>query len=144
MGWMKKIRLKLGLKLETMLVESGFGLSGGLVDAEGYPLPDVEKIFEIRSARNELAMLKTDHYEIMKKIEQGLEICFVDTEVEEITSEIEKQTSENNTEQKEEKEESIPKIPPKVGFCKVNQVQFGSPAEAAGMKVGDLVCQYGY
>mmetsp|Transcript_110243 Transcript_110243/g.164981 ORF Transcript_110243/g.164981 Transcript_110243/m.164981 type:complete len:127 (-) Transcript_110243:115-495(-) len=29
-------------------------------------------------------------------------------------------------------------------FCKVNQVQFGSPAEAAGLKTGDLICQFGY
>lgn len=42
-------------EIEKMLTESGFGLSGGLIDDEGYPLSDVEKIFEIRSARGELA-----------------------------------------------------------------------------------------
>lgn len=42
-------------EIEGYLKESGFGLSGGLVDDEGYPLPDVDKIFEIRGLRNELA-----------------------------------------------------------------------------------------
>ena len=44
-------------EIETMLSETGFGLHGGLIDDEGYPISDVDKIFEIRSARNELASM---------------------------------------------------------------------------------------
>lgn len=56
-GWIKeKDEMENRIEeLETMLHTSGFGLSGGLIDDEGYPLNDVDKIFEIRSARGELA-----------------------------------------------------------------------------------------
>lgn len=37
------------------LINSGFGFNGGLVDNEGYPIGDIEKIIEVRSARNKLA-----------------------------------------------------------------------------------------
>ena len=41
--------------LENELHESGFGMSGGLVDDEGFPLSDVEKIWDVRTARNQIA-----------------------------------------------------------------------------------------
>ena len=42
-------------ELMQALEESGFGLSGGLVDDEGFPISDVPKIIEVRLARKELA-----------------------------------------------------------------------------------------
>lgn len=90
----------------------------------------------------------------MKKIEQGLEQCFteveeddddVENEVDKLSSDLNNQTlteeeieiQSNNQENKKEK----PNLQP---FCKVNQVQFGSPAEIAGLKTGDLICTFGY
>ena len=42
-------------ELMQALEESGFGLSGGLVDEDGFPISDVPKIIEVRLARKELA-----------------------------------------------------------------------------------------
>lgn len=55
----------------SYLHSTGLGLSGGLIDAEGYPISDTEKIISVRTARNKLAMLKTDCSELTKKIEKG-------------------------------------------------------------------------
>lgn len=42
-------------KTKKWLYNSGYGLSGGLIDDEGYPISDIEKIMDVRSARNKLA-----------------------------------------------------------------------------------------
>lgn len=42
-------------ELVEYLNSSGFGLSGNLVDKDGFPLSDVEKILSIRNARNKFA-----------------------------------------------------------------------------------------
>jgi len=47
------------------------GLKGGLVDSEGFPRADLD-IISIRSARNRLAHLNTDHMEVMRIIESRL------------------------------------------------------------------------
>eukprot|EP01121_Diplochlamys_sp_Union-15-3_P006390 TRINITY_DN1688_c0_g1_i1.p1 TRINITY_DN1688_c0_g1~~TRINITY_DN1688_c0_g1_i1.p1 ORF type:complete len:100 (+),score=26.70 TRINITY_DN1688_c0_g1_i1:60-359(+) len=48
------------------------GLKGGLVDKEGFPIADVQKILSVRESRNLLQKKQTDHLELMKKIEEGL------------------------------------------------------------------------
>lgn len=47
------------------------GLHGGLVDSEGFPRADVD-IHRIRTTRQRLACLNTDHQALMKVIEAGL------------------------------------------------------------------------
>ena len=56
-AWIQE-REQIEVRIESItksLVDSGFGLTGGLIDSEGFPIPEVEKIFEIRAARNQLA-----------------------------------------------------------------------------------------
>lgn len=44
------------------------GISGNLVDSEGFPRADIDLI-EIRKLRNRLACMQTDHMGLMKQIE---------------------------------------------------------------------------
>lgn len=93
---------------------------------------------------NDQIGLKNDHTDIMKKIEQGLELCFTDDEVDELSNEINKHSLESD-DTKEQEQNNLEKQTNKLEHLgKVNQVQFGSPAEAAGLKTGDLICQFGY
>ncbi len=55
-----------------MLRESGFGLKGGLVDKQGFPIEDTEKLISVRQQRNRLAILQTDLKKITKEIEEGV------------------------------------------------------------------------
>ena len=41
------------------------GLSGNLIDEEGFPRSDID-LFEIRKLRNRYACLQTDHQAVMK------------------------------------------------------------------------------
>ncbi|GMI07178.1 hypothetical protein TrVE_jg8367 [Triparma verrucosa] len=47
------------------------GVSGSLVDSEGFPLPNIDA-YRVRSLRNRLAIIRTDHKTLMKKLEQAL------------------------------------------------------------------------
>jgi len=139
--------------LEKELEDSGFGMHGGLIDEEGYPLPDVEKIWDVRNARNQIAMLRNDHTDLMKKIENNLEHCFADdaesstvenkdSDTKEIAEKMEKQTLAEGEDQDESSKTG--QNDQKIAFCRVNMVQFGSPAEAAGLRAGDRVVSFGY
>ncbi|GMH48131.1 hypothetical protein TrLO_g14264 [Triparma laevis f. longispina] len=63
------------------------GVSGSLVDSEGFPFPNVDA-YRVRSLRNRLAIIKTDHKTLMKKLEQALLLAAdsSDKSSEEITS----------------------------------------------------------
>merc|ERR1711916_70955 len=50
----------------------GVALSGGLVDKEGFPIADTEKVIAVREKRNRLAVLKTDIKQLDKDISDGL------------------------------------------------------------------------
>ena len=47
------------------------GVDTPLVDAEGYPRADID-VYRARTLRGRLAVIRTDHKNIMKRIEQGL------------------------------------------------------------------------
>ena len=46
------------------------GVSGPLVDDEGFPRGDID-LYAVRQARNKYVCAQTDHIEIMRKIEQA-------------------------------------------------------------------------
>ena len=51
--------------------EPSAGVKSPLVDAEGYPRSDID-IMNVRSKRNRLAIINTDHMALMKDIEKEL------------------------------------------------------------------------
>ena len=79
----KKLDLKRqSLELEAQVIvdeltakpeEGGLpmGIDTPLVDPDGYPRADID-VYRARSLRKRLAEIRTDHKEIMKKIESGL------------------------------------------------------------------------
>ncbi len=56
---------------EFLTQEGGPGLTGGLIDSEGFPIDGID-IISIRVMRNRRACLKTDLNAIMLKIEKDL------------------------------------------------------------------------
>lgn len=47
------------------------GLSGNLIDEEGFPRADVD-LYQVRDARNKIARYQNDHRAVMKEIEKAL------------------------------------------------------------------------
>eukprot|EP00762_Andalucia_godoyi_P002825 ANDGO_04514.mRNA.1 26S proteasome non-ATPase regulatory subunit 9 len=59
------------LEAEIHALQSESAAIGSLVDSDGFPRSDID-IPAHRTRRNKLAMLKTDHSELMKRIEDAL------------------------------------------------------------------------
>merc|ERR1712045_300410 len=104
------------------------GMNGPLIDNEGYPRNDID-IVKVRTARQKIICLSNDHKAIMKKISDALE-C--------IHQQNSNGNSNTNEEAMGEEAEEIPKT-----FAKIDLVSEGSPAHDAGMKVGDLILEFG-
>ncbi|KAL3909161.1 MAG: hypothetical protein SGPRY_009526, partial [Prymnesium sp.] len=56
---------------EALAAENMGGVSGPLVDAQGFPRADVD-VHQTRNLRHQLACLNTDHRRLMTQIEQGM------------------------------------------------------------------------
>jgi len=60
------------MEISSYLTGPGMpGVKGKLVDEQGFPRSDLD-IVSIRTARNRLACLNTDHCEVMQRIEKRL------------------------------------------------------------------------
>ena len=123
------------------------GLSGNLIDAEGFPRADLD-LFEIRKMRNRLACLQTDHTTLMKQIEQGLYRLHTDhymnmeeaKQGEPIQQKMEMISTSSDAGKKTE-QQLIPEV--KIPFAWISDVIADSPADNAGLKVGDAIYKFG-
>ncbi|XP_077376643.1 26S proteasome non-ATPase regulatory subunit 9 [Festucalex cinctus] len=114
-----------------VLEDQGVGLNGPLVDAEGYPRADVN-LYQIRTARHNISCLQNDHKAIMVEIEAALHRLHAREKA---------KRQHDQTEALEEAMEYQETLPP--AFARVDAVSQGSPASAAGLKVGDEVIVFG-
>mmetsp|Transcript_12184 Transcript_12184/g.18471 ORF Transcript_12184/g.18471 Transcript_12184/m.18471 type:complete len:220 (-) Transcript_12184:267-926(-) len=137
----KKDALEAEIKsLHDYLTEDGMpGISGSLIDEEGFPRGDLD-LYAIRKARNRFACAQTDHMEVMKQIEQALSSIHA-TSCVSVPRE-----SPNKTEEITESEGDAANLQaelPSPPFALIDEVAEGSPAEAAGLRVGDLLSSFG-
>ncbi|KAJ0067743.1 hypothetical protein NL108_010059, partial [Boleophthalmus pectinirostris] len=107
----------------------GVGVEGPLVDAEGYPRADVN-LYQIRTARHQIACLQNDHKALMAEIEEALHKLHA--------QEKEKRGSGPAHDDPMEQEPSLPGA-----FARVDTVTAGSPAHTAGLRVGDELVEFG-
>ncbi|XP_024130377.1 26S proteasome non-ATPase regulatory subunit 9 [Oryzias melastigma] len=114
-----------------VLEDQGVGIEGPLVDAEGYPRADVN-LYQIRTARHNISCLQNDHKAIMAEIEEALHKLHACEKA---------KRDQNQAETSEEPMEQEVTLPPP--FARVDTVTEGSPASAAGLRVGDEVIEFG-
>lgn len=109
------------------------GLSGGLIDEEGFPIADVGKIIDVRTARHNLACKQNDHIAIMKEIEEGLYALHQNYKLREKPT----STTKKETPKREEK------APLKKPFAIVAEVTQDSPSSKSGLQKDDLIIEFG-
>jgi len=128
-------------------LQKGKGLTGGLVDNEGFPVGDYGEIVEVRASRNKLSMLQTDHKDVMKQIEQML------VSYHSLLAQVK---ADSNTTTSTTPSSSIASVAPSTAasssspsseqcapLCSIGAVSESSPSESAGLKVGDLILKFG-
>ncbi|XP_072289246.1 26S proteasome non-ATPase regulatory subunit 9 isoform X2 [Eucyclogobius newberryi] len=125
----KKDEMEEQIKAYYDVLEDGVGIEGPLVDAEGFPRADVN-LYQIRTARHQIACLQNDHKAIMTEIEEALHKLHA--------QEKEKRGSGAAHDDPMEEEPSLP-----TAFARVDGVTAGSPAQTAGLRVGDEVIEFG-
>ncbi|CAE7563083.1 PSMD9 [Symbiodinium natans] len=141
----EKNRLEAEIKtLYEYLTEDGMpGISGPLVDDEGFPRGDID-LYAVRQARNKYVCAQTDHIEVMKKIEQAITALHAGAKVH-VPRSAPAAPTEGPPEDEPmgENQNVLVQVKLAAPFAEIDEVSAGSPAEAAGLRVGDLVCRFG-
>jgi len=125
--------------LDLWFETSKFGRHGALVDAEGFPFPEVEAIIETRQKRNRYSCLQNDHLSVMQRIETLLATQAAPASSSESGST--RTPMSNGGDAPHSNGASAPSIP--VAFAVIDIVSPSSPASEAGLLVNDRVVRFG-
>jgi 26S proteasome non-ATPase regulatory subunit 9 len=120
--------------IKFLKTPGNFGLSGGLIDEEGFPISDVGKIIEVRTARHELVCKQNDHVDLMKQIEEGLHALHEKYKL---------NGKPSSTSTKRESRTQSQEQPMKKPFALVAEVTSGSPSDRSGLLKDDLIVAFG-
>eukprot|EP01047_Picozoa_sp_COSAG01_P073760 COSAG01_NODE_12118_length_1798_cov_2.425544_2_plen_247_part_00 len=74
----KSIEEEIGALVEVLTAPGGPGLKGNLKDSEGFPRADID-VHLVLTQRNKVACLQTDHQTLMRRIELLMPAAFGDT-----------------------------------------------------------------
>ena len=135
----KKDEIEKDIKIwyDVLKTQGNVGMEEPLVDKEGYPRNDIDLV-QVRKARHNIICLQNDHKAIMQRIEKGLEEYHAQVAA--------MDTSEQTTSTKppaatvEQKLSSSVSLEP---FAAVDLISRTSPAETAGLKIGDALLKFG-
>ncbi|KAI1756527.1 hypothetical protein F4782DRAFT_269465 [Xylaria castorea] len=134
----KKDNMEAELKaLGGILDSHGVNMETSLLTRDGFPRADID-VAQIRTTRSRIIYLKNDYKDLMNAIEKHLHEHFAS--LQDIGDAASNPTSTN---QATMMGDSIPETL-EAPFAKVNSVVANSPAEAAGLKAGDEIRNFGY
>lgn len=128
--------------IARLTAAGGPGITGGLVDAEGFPRSDID-IPNVLAQRRRLSELRNDHKDVTNKIDKNLEILHSAK-----LSRNEQSTTRSDTtgpshigsSQSEPMEEDhVTKLP----FAMIDEITDGSPASVDGLQLGDEIVKFG-
>ena len=114
------------------------GVTGKLVDAQGFPIPDID-LHQVAIHRKRLAEIRTDHTRLTNDLAEAL------AELHSGAAPAPRATPKAPTATAVREGAEQPGGVVKWGgpFALVTDVAEGSPAAAAGLKVGDQICELG-
>lgn len=131
----RKDNLEAELKaLGSVLDTHGVTMQTGLTTLDGFPRSDID-VAQVRVTRARIIALRNDWKDIMDKIEKGLHEHHANIQASEALK--------TSTEQSQPSTEERPSTEPETPFAKVNSIEPGSPANEAGLKVGDKIRRFG-
>ncbi|KEP67506.1 UNVERIFIED_CONTAM: proteasome (prosome, macropain) 26S subunit, non-ATPase, 9, putative [Hammondia hammondi] len=129
--------------LADYLTQPGMpGLTGGLLDDEGFPRADID-IYAIRGARNRLAILKTDYKEVRSQIEKELFALHAQGPVAVARRGCVRTGDALNAASVSTDSNTALKENPFIPFAKISELHENSPASKAGLRLDDLILQFG-
>ncbi|XP_021276763.1 26S proteasome non-ATPase regulatory subunit 9 isoform X1 [Herrania umbratica] len=131
--------------IEQLCQPGGPGLSGNLVDSEGFPRADIN-IPVVRAQRNRLAELKNDHKEITEKISVNIQVLhssrLTSTPKDSVVSASASASLENLVLRDSLSANDVDMIS-SVPFAMVDEIADASPAAEDGLQLGDQIVKFG-
>ncbi|EEC84585.1 hypothetical protein OsI_31394 [Oryza sativa Indica Group] len=129
--------------IAALSVPVGPGITGGLVDAEGFPRSDID-IPAVLAQRRKLAELRNDHKDITNKIEKNLEVLH-STKLSRNEASIPASSGtpaslHSGLSQNDPMEEdAVTRLP----FAIIDELTDGSPAAVDGLQLWDEIVKFG-
>ncbi|KAJ2986846.1 hypothetical protein NUW58_g4837 [Xylaria curta] len=134
----KKDNMEAELKaLGGVLDSHGVNMETPLITRDGFPRADID-VAQIRTTRSRIIHLKNDYKDLMNAIEKYLHEHFAS-----LQDTSDGTSNPNPNTRATMMGDTLPDIL-EVPFAKVNSVVGNSPAEAAGLKAGDEIRNFGY
>ncbi|XP_019182319.1 PREDICTED: 26S proteasome non-ATPase regulatory subunit 9 [Ipomoea nil] len=138
------MELEMNAIIESLCCPGGPGLSGNLLDSEGFPREDVD-IMSIRANRQRLAVLRNDHKNVTEKISQNIQVLHsarLASGPSQDSGNLTSSTSSNfiaTTTPSSAMDVDIVSKP----FALVDEITEASPAAEDGVQLGDQVVKFG-
>ncbi len=134
----RKDNLEAELKaLGGVLETHGVDMQTSLTDRDGFPRSDID-VAQVRTTRARIINLRNDWKELMDRIEKGLHEHHANMQA----SDAFKHADAVRRPDPAPAVQSQP-TPPETPFAKVNSIEPGSPANEAGLKIGDQIRRFG-
>ncbi len=126
------------------------GLAGNIIDAEGFPRADID-LYQVREARNKIAVMQNDHKHVMKQVEE--ELFQAHERTADAPIRVQRSTAAGGASASSSGGVAGDGAQTSGGggklalagppFASIDQVAAGSPAETAGLQEGDKVRRLG-
>lgn len=123
--------------LGSVLDSHGVNMRTGLTTFDGFPRADID-VPQIRTTRARIIRLKNDHKAVMARLEEAVHEQFAAGRTPQTSG---PSSSITGSSQSMASRPAAPVVEPP--FARVNTVVAGSPAEEAGLQVGDKVTKFG-
>ncbi|RLN33943.1 hypothetical protein C2845_PM03G34790 [Panicum miliaceum] len=129
--------------IARLTAPGGPGITGGLVDAEGFPRSDID-IPNVLAQRRRLVELRNDHKDVTNKIDKNLEILHSSklSRNEQTTSRGSDTLASSHiglSRSEPMEEDPVTRLP----FAMIDEIIDGSPAAVDGLQLGDEIVKFG-